>query len=310
MAKADKKPRHQERKRDRPVTQVIRTGLRQPGTWLLSWMVLLLAMVVKGEEPTCPPRCSVGEVQAETWEDGTSYRRVYIGCEEAQYPLLSRWGIDWSEIKEIHQRLPDCFELYAACRPIKLKIGLSEDAGEIGLTKDKVQASVESRLRSARLYGGAPLEPNPAALRKYPGQVDHLWWPMLSVEVMVVGAAFSVDLQFRKSVKDSERYFGISKYHERESTRDSLSVKSRVLVGQLVLHTAGDSLLVRSTMEAIDTVLEELDRFRELTGEVTTWELGSTGTHGKDSGFIIQNISSKVDRFLVEYLRVNETACD
>lgn len=282
-----------------------KTGLR-PRPWLLSWLVLPLAMVVKGEEPACPPRCSVGEVQTETWEDGTSYRRVYIGCEEAPYPSVGRGGVNWSEIREIHQRLPDCFDLYAACRPVTLEIGLSEDASAIGLTEEKIQAAVESRLRSARLYGGDPSEPNPAALRKYPSDVlDHLFWPRLSVKVMVVGAAFSIDLQFRKGVSDGEGYLGLFRSLRRESIRDSLSVEKSALARQLV-HARADSLLVG----AYDVVVDELARFRELTGTVTTWGLGSTGTHGKDPGFIIQSISSKVDRFLVEYLRVNETACD
>ena len=42
----------------------------------------------------------------------------------------------------------------------------------------------------------------------------------------------------------------------------------------------------------------------------TTWQSGSTGTHGSDSGFILQALSKHIDKFLVEYLRVNEKACE
>ena len=41
----------------------------------------------------------------------------------------------------------------------------------------------------------------------------------------------------------------------------------------------------------------------------TTWESGSFGTHGDDPGFIVQSLSEHLDKFLVEYLRVNEEDC-
>lgn len=41
----------------------------------------------------------------------------------------------------------------------------------------------------------------------------------------------------------------------------------------------------------------------------TTWTRGSTGTHGRNPGFIVQSVSEHVDAFLVEYLRVNEKDC-
>lgn len=33
------------------------------------------------------------------------------------------------------------------------------------------------------------------------------------------------------------------------------------------------------------------------------------GTHVGDPGFILQSLSEKLDKFLVEYLRVNEEDC-
>lgn len=44
-------------------------------------------------------------------------------------------------------------------------------------------------------------------------------------------------------------------------------------------------------------------------GLATTWVTGGTGTHDT-AGFIIQYLSSYLDEFLAEYLRVNEPACD
>ena len=45
------------------------------------------------------------------------------------------------------------------------------------------------------------------------------------------------------------------------------------------------------------------------TGFAATWEAGSFGTHGGDADFILQGVSGYLDEFILEYLRVNETAC-
>ena len=41
----------------------------------------------------------------------------------------------------------------------------------------------------------------------------------------------------------------------------------------------------------------------------TTWRTGATGTHGGNAGYILSGVSEAMDRFLVAFLRVNETAC-
>ena len=46
------------------------------------------------------------------------------------------------------------------------------------------------------------------------------------------------------------------------------------------------------------------------TNYAKTWNIGSTGTHSGDAGFILQSLSEYLDRFILEYLRVNEDACD
>ena len=50
----------------------------------------------------------------------------------------------------------------------------------------------------------------------------------------------------------------------------------------------------------------KLDAF----GMSTTWQYSGTGTHGNDASFIVQHISEHLDRFVLEYLRVNENACE
>ena len=51
------------------------------------------------------------------------------------------------------------------------------------------------------------------------------------------------------------------------------------------------------------------DPASDVPGTATTWDIRSTGTHGADSSYILSAISELMDRFLVEYLRVNESAC-
>ena len=45
------------------------------------------------------------------------------------------------------------------------------------------------------------------------------------------------------------------------------------------------------------------------TGVAEAWSRGITGTHGEAAEFIISGLSGLLDRFLTEYLRVNESAC-
>ena len=44
-------------------------------------------------------------------------------------------------------------------------------------------------------------------------------------------------------------------------------------------------------------------------GLATTWDIGVTGTHGGDAGYILSSVSQNMDRFLVEFLRVSEAGC-
>ena len=145
-------------------------------------------------------------------------------------PLFSASGAAGESIREKRQR----FQLYADCRPMDLVVeDLPGGVLTIGLTKEAIQAAVESRLRSARLYDS---------------RASHY----LYVNVNVVGRAFSIRLEFNKQVRD-------------------------ILSGD--------------------------------TGRATTWNLGATGTHGGSANYIVSSVSRHMDKFLVEFLRVNEKAC-
>ena len=135
----------------------------------------------------------------------------------------------------------DRFQLFNACRPMELVVeNLTPDAQAVGLTKERIQLAVESRLRAARLYTESMEKANRAYL-------------YINITINVVGRAFNTAVKYKKWVIDLEN---------------------------------------------------------NSNGPATTWNTGSTGTYGGDAGFIIQDLSSHLDRFLAEYLRVNESACD
>lgn len=126
------------------------------------------------------------------------------------------------------------FQLFNYCLPMGIVVeNLNENAEGIGLHQSTLSAAVESRLRSARLF-------------------DNDAQNYLYLNVLVSGRAFSINLEFNKTLYDSSSGYS----------------------------------------------------FR-----ATTWHVGSTGTHGKDTGFIINGVSRHMDEFLLEYLRVNEDHC-
>ena len=129
------------------------------------------------------------------------------------------------------------FQLFNECGPMILVVqdyGDDADWADMGLTVDRLQTMAESRLRAARLYDATAL-------------------PYLYVNVLVVGVAYSLGVDYNKMVYDA---------------------------------VSGE------------------------TNYATTWNIGGTGKHGGDAGFILQGLSENLDRFILEYLRVNEDACD
>ena len=133
----------------------------------------------------------------------------------------------------------EIFGLFNACKPIIIWVAeLSSDAKEISLRKADIENIVESRLRSARMF----LEIDEG------GFVS----PALYVHVNVVGAAFSVDIDFSKPLWDE--------------------------------------------------TLERRERVR-------TWQTGILGTHGKNADYILSHVRKQMEKFIADYLRVNDEAC-
>lgn len=150
------------------------------------------------------------------------------------------------EMEEEGSKIPACsasakrerFELCYVCSPMGLVVEfLHDDAKVIGLTRERLQAAAESRLRAARLY------------TEYPAGVTG---SLLYVNASVVGPAFDLSLEFHKPLFDPV------------------------------------SSVARPTM---------------------TWRAAVTGTHSGLSGFIVHSLSQELDKFLADFLRVNEKHC-
>ena len=85
------------------------------------------------------------------------------------------------------------FQLLTFCSKMDLVVeGLPDDASKINLTEESIQATVESRLRSARLYSSTNTH-------------DFLY-----VRISIVYNVFDIDLSFEKIVED--KYSGMQFY--------------------------------------------------------------------------------------------------
>ena len=51
------------------------------------------------------------------------------------------------------------------------------------------------------------------------------------------------------------------------------------------------------------------ERTKTPAGPATTWNFGSAGTHGGNAGYILSAVARHADKFIDEYLRVNDDAC-
>ncbi|MDE0158604.1 MAG: hypothetical protein OXN24_00825 [Candidatus Dadabacteria bacterium] len=51
------------------------------------------------------------------------------------------------------------------------------------------------------------------------------------------------------------------------------------------------------------------DPVSEQSFPAVTWSESATGIHARDAAFILQGVSELLDKFILEYLRVNEAAC-
>ena len=93
------------------------------------------------------------------------------------------------------------------------------------------------------------------------------------------------------------------------------AVRSRLRAARLFDANKVEYLYVRVTVvgRAFSMVTQFKKRLYDsastIVGTSPTWEIGSTGTRGQNSGYILSLVSQDTDEFIDEYLRVNEEAC-
>ncbi len=97
-----------------------------------------------------------------------------------------------------------------------------------------------------------------------------------------------------------------------------VAVRSRLRAARLYKEETdlrSSFLIVRINFvgPAFSTSVDYNKMVRDPTSRVTmparTWHAGVVGTHGRDPGYILSSVSQHVDKFIDEYLRVNEPAC-
>ena len=101
-------------------------------------------------------------------------------------------------------------------------------------------------------------------------------------------------------------------------TRDSVQTAVESRLRSARLYSAESFQLLGIEVNVIGGAFSILLQFYKLVSDqlsgdaalAATWQTGSFGTHGGDAGYIRSSVAEHMDEFLVEYLRVNEAACD
>ena len=101
-------------------------------------------------------------------------------------------------------------------------------------------------------------------------------------------------------------------------TKDAIevAVRSKLRAARLYAEGGISALYVRVAVvgEAYNISIQYwkyvADQATGTIRRATTWETGSTGTHAKNSSFVLSNAAQYTDKFIDEYLRVNADACD
>lgn len=106
------------------------------------------------------------------------------------------------------------FRLFTDCSPVRVFVEVHDYNNDLGLSEERVETAVRSRLRGARIY-----RMTPEALAAMRGE-DPVGWaaemrrleqsPALNVEVVVSGPAYSVVFNMNQAV--STRYTGFRGY--------------------------------------------------------------------------------------------------
>lgn len=100
-------------------------------------------------------------------------------------------------------------------------------------------------------------------------------------------------------------------------TREAITVAVRSRLRAARLYAAGAWSWLYVNVNVLDQAFSISVEYKKWVkdtasgeeGTTGTWSTGSLGTHGSRSGYILSSVSTHVDRFIDEYLRVNADAC-
>ena len=123
------------------------------------------------------------------------------------------------------------FALFNNCDRIGLVVELQDTGDETGLTEDRIQTAVESRLRGARIYGETSLS------------------GYLRVFVHVVGRAYNIQTEYNKFLFD-----------EISGESDGASVWSHSTTGT---HSGDDGFLLQAVAEQTDSFIVQYLRLND-----------------------------------------------
>ena len=99
-------------------------------------------------------------------------------------------------------------------------------------------------------------------------------------------------------------------------SRFQVAVESRLRVARLFRSESHPLLHVNVHVlrSAFSTRVQFIKPVRDtLSGRLfvaPTWNIATLGMHGGNPNYILSDISESLDHFLVEFLRVNEEACE
>ncbi len=101
-------------------------------------------------------------------------------------------------------------------------------------------------------------------------------------------------------------------------TKDTITVAARSRLRSARLYQAGRGVpflaisvnIVGAAHGILVTYSKWVhDRASGLSRGASLWDSASTGTHGGDPHYVLSSVNQHVDRFIDEYLRVNEAVC-
>ena len=146
-----------------------------------------------------------------------------------------------------------------------------------------------------------PPPPPPTSLSD--GDAFDLWNECAPIRLLVEGLpddAADIDLTEERIQTLAESRLRAARLYDAEA-RPYLYVRVGVLVSE---NRRGGAYSIEVSFQKYLR-----DGVSDRNGFAATRDIGSYGTHGGDAGFILQSVSEHLDRFVLEYLRVNETAC-